>query len=504
MGTRPIVVAALTLAATAFAAPPSAAGAVAFDDELQLRYQGPVGGSQLAASVAVSDLDDDDRPDFLVGAEDQVRVFEADGDGGLVRAEKPIFKSTFDEVSQVIPAQLDSDGSPDVAITINAFAGSSLFVLLSNGDGTFERVEPAGTADGTGYVAAGDLNGDGAVDLAITSFDGVQLLPGDGAGGFAAPSQILDVPNATAVKIADLDVDGDPDVATTDRYGRAYVGLGDGAGAFAQQPATKFSTPNRSFIDSLEVGDVDSDAVPDLVVGDQGGTANQGGTYVLLGLGDGTFAVQPQLTEPMLQAGIRGPDAIRIADVNRDGDTDLVVAQEDLSAGGFSVYLGDGSGDFAAPITFAAHMGPSGLAVADIGGDDRPDVVGANYYDALSVSAYVAGGKRTSCHGETATFIGHELGQIEAPGNRPRVNDYPFAGAGDDVVSTGAGADIPRMGSGDDVACAGTGNDIVPGANGNDVLDGGAGADVLNGGPGDDVCIGGPGQDKFRNCERER
>lgn len=114
--------------------------------------------------------------------------------------------------------------------------------------------------------------------------------------------------------------------------------------------------------------------------------------------------------------GIR-PNSIAVADVNGDGDSDLVVANSSSNTVG--VLLGNGAGGFGAPTTYAVGSGPLSVAVGDLNGDPRPDVVVANWAsDDISV------------------LIGGASGP--APAVSYTVGDQPHAVAIDDVDGDGS------------------------------------------------------------------
>ncbi len=131
----------------------------------------------------------------------------------------------------------------------------------------------------------------------------------------------------------------------------------------------------------VAVADVNGDGKPDLVVANCGSCSifNDGSVGVLLGNGDGTF--QPAVT---YSSGGIIPLFVAIADVNGDGKPDLVVANRCgnngcLNQAPVGVLLGNGDGTFQAAATyFSGGEFASSVAVADLNGDGKPDVLVAN------------------------------------------------------------------------------------------------------------------------------
>jgi hypothetical protein len=119
----------------------------------------------------------------------------------------------------------------------------------------------------------------------------------------------------------------------------------------------------------ISVADLNHDGNPDLVVAN----ADSGTVTVLLGNGKGQFH------EPAGSPFVAGhlPNDIAIADMNRDGNPDLVIA--DHQSPFLTILLGDGMGGFhpapGSPVDVHSHPHPHGVVVADFDGDGHPDVV---------------------------------------------------------------------------------------------------------------------------------
>ena len=277
--------------------------------------------------------------------------------------------------SSVAVTDLNGDGKPDLIVANKGTYGhpGSVSVLLGNGDGTFQAPMNYNLGGYPVSVAVADVNGDGRPDIIVANLIDVAVLLGNSDGTFSARRALTLYstgflqPNSVAV--ADVNGDGRPDLVVTysgsmSKPGNVSVLLGNGDGTF--QPPVSFAagTDPRS----VAVADVNGDGRPDLVVADYGVGGSGGGVSVLLGNGNGTF--QPALNQ---MAGMY-PDSVAIADVNGDGRPDLVVG----NAWDFSnvrVLLGNGNGTFqpAQNLTMASRV--TSVAIADVNGDGRPDLV---------------------------------------------------------------------------------------------------------------------------------
>jgi uncharacterized protein (TIGR03437 family) len=274
-------------------------------------------------------------------------------------------------------------GSPDIIGP--DFGSGEIAVLLGNGDGTFQGdpLYPAGSASRS--IAAGDLNGDGKPDLVSANTDSstLTILLNQGNGTFAAAAPYsLTLPDGSnaepvSVALADLNGDGKMDAAAANSDGYVSVSLGNGNGSFGAP--TYYATGNDSAM--VAIGDLNGDGTPDLVVANLGtledaGTDN-GSVSVLLGSGGGAYKTATNLT-----TGIQ-PGFVVLHDLNGDGKLDLIVVNLGVPQGfaglapqpsGVAVLLGKGDGTFQNPVDYAAGTNPTAAAVGDLNGDGKPDL----------------------------------------------------------------------------------------------------------------------------------
>ena len=174
--------------------------------------------------------------------------------------------------------------------------------------------------------------------------------------------------------IADVNKDGRPDVFVCTEN-KVAVLLGNGDGSF--QPYSSYLAGYCE--NTIAVADVNGDGAPDLLVGNQGpnSCAGVGFVGVLLGNGNGTF--QPEIN---FDTGNQAVGGIAVADLNSDGKLDAVATSGDYRNGLVGVVLGNGDGTFQPAISYSSRGShPDAIVVADLNGDNQPDIVVANFYD---------------------------------------------------------------------------------------------------------------------------
>ena len=313
----------------------------------------------------------------------------------------------------IVAADFNRDGWTDIA---TAGAQGGIGVLLNNGRaGGFTRLADRTIGGGPFDLAAGDLNGDAIVDLAVANADAnaVDILIGAGDGSFAGWSRIAIVGgNPRGIALADYDRDGALDIIVTEYATGAWrIVYGDGKGAISGQQrfgsiahpqgvvaadlnrdgrvdvaiagaginlvAIFFSQPGGGLVQRnvtvggaanvLTAGDFDNDGRLDLAAASSSNSA----IYTLRG-GATAFALTATI------ATGASPRGIVAADMNQDGRLDLITGNR--TANSVTVHLGraEQPGTFAAPLTFAVGSGGRAVAVADFDHDGAVDLASAN------------------------------------------------------------------------------------------------------------------------------
>jgi hypothetical protein len=270
----------------------------------------------------------------------------------------------------LLEGDFNGDGIPDFAFTAN---GGATGTLLGNGDGTF-RVVNTGSVMGT---VAADFNGDGKLDLAAQFGPDLAVWLGNGDGTFQGSTLSVGSSNfVTDLATADVNRDGIPDLIAVDSSGFADVSLGIGNGFF-QNAASYAAGPNPA---ALAVGDLNGDGIADIVAGNAP-SGGPGTVSVLLGNAAGGFGA------PQSFATDLSPAALIIADFNGDGHPDIAVAHPSRNT--VSILIGNGDGTFQPATILALPGGPTKLFAADLNGDGRVDVIAfySDLYTARTTTA---------------------------------------------------------------------------------------------------------------------
>ena len=214
-------------------------------------------------------------------------------------------------------------------------------------------------------MTAADLDADGDLDLAVSnqySHD-VSVLLGAGDGTFAPESRFRTAANPNSIAVTDVNDDGRVDLLVSTQSSISVL-QGYGDGAFEQEPRYKIGENNLS---SQTIADFNRDGRDDLVAITAGSGRGPGGLVLWLSAADGSLILETSIS---VSGGI---NAVEAAEVNGDGFPDLIVSGYDFQTGNnrTTVLFGDGAAGFVEQPGFS---GGYPLAHGDWNGDGRLDL----------------------------------------------------------------------------------------------------------------------------------
>jgi Bacterial Ig-like domain (group 3)/FG-GAP-like repeat/FG-GAP repeat len=334
----------------------------------------------LAEPVA-ADFNADGKLDLAMPVEGGIAILMGNGNGTFASAD---FYDVGEIVGAAAVADFNSDGFPDVAVTVSAPFPK---LLLGNGSGAFKLATDQNLSYGSqtpaAFLVAGDFNGDKKIDVSsgpaslnVTN-SVVSVAFGAGNGTFSTPKAVT---NGTSV-VADFNRDGRSDMADIDGN-TIIVSLGQ-AGETFTSVSTDLRIPNATGL--YNAGDVNNDGIPDLVL-----------NYfdhleIWTGNGDGTFAFGSSINVSQILSNV----VAAIADVDGDGNRDIVLAPDPAAGSPFGplvILYGNGDGTFQTPASVVVSHRYSQVVVADLNGDKKPDLV---MTDGGSVAVLINQGNRT-------------------------------------------------------------------------------------------------------------
>jgi hypothetical protein len=335
-------------------------------------------------AVAIADLNGDGRKDVVLSTsfysntnDDSILIFYQNDLGTL---NPPVRYAAGADAVSVAIADLNNDGRLDIAVGKKA---SGIRVFWQDAQGGFTNFTDYPTSNGY-HIVAGDFNNDGLSDLAGIGWatSQVDVFTQRATGTLAlAGTYSANYAGYNDLKAADVNGDGLTDLVVMDGQLYAVPNV-----SILLQTNGGFSNPiicdlgGNQLTSGVGVGDFTGDGTNDIVV-TYGGNRPNSKLTVFNQLPGNAFVVGATLDSYDV------PEGVAVADMDLDGQADIVTLHGGWDAGG--VYLQASPGQLSSEVLFtlpyASSYNPQGLAVGDVNGDGMPDIVIADYNNGLLV-----------------------------------------------------------------------------------------------------------------------
>ncbi|KNC51234.1 uncharacterized protein AMSG_11994 [Thecamonas trahens ATCC 50062] len=327
------------------------------------------------AELKLGFIDEDNVLDIVVPwvVSDIVTWYSGSANLSAVVNAHRIVAPVVDHPRHIALGDVDLDG--DVDVLISSLSEDLISFRRNDGSGSFaERIAIIDDINGPRSLALADINGDNLPDIVAADSTGnhVVVVLAAAPGLFIAGKQeIMDNVDAIGLTLADFDGDGQLDIVTADTTSSAVHLLTFPAPALTRVfPKYRTVTVTANGAAWATIADFTGDGWKDVVVA----SPNDNSLVLHPNDGRGFFIDEP---ETLISGVFLGARAVDHADFDADGAIDLVAAGDDAATVGLWRNAGRGSFATAPFVVDADCAGAMKVKVADLNGDNAPDIVAA-------------------------------------------------------------------------------------------------------------------------------
>ncbi len=334
------------------------------------------GKSSSPSSLAVADVNNDNKPDIVVANENgnNVGVLLNDGQGTFL-SQTAYSIGADSNPEHVSIGDINGDDKPDIIVP--RYRAGSFGVLLNYGNGTFHAPVFYSTEARLHLknLAVADVNNDNNLDIILINYhdNSINLIFVYDGFKFSHIIELtfsgsLKIERLQYVTVADINGDSRADIVfVTGIHGGVGTAFGFGNGTF--HSLNTYSTGIESLSTFVSVFDVNQDDKPDIIVAN----TNKRNVGVFLNFGDGTF-----LPQTIYSTRGNEPRCVSVVDLNGDNKPEIIVANR--MSGNIDIFVNIGYGQFYIEKTYSTglHSQPVFVSVVDVNGDDKLDIIVAN------------------------------------------------------------------------------------------------------------------------------
>jgi hypothetical protein len=372
----------------------------------------PAGSSP--GALATGDLNGDGKPDLVIAniGDSTISILQNVSDPGAV-----VFAPKIDLVGKFSPqriilADINGDGKLDIAVLSKDSNMVTLFKNTRIGNQiSFNLKANFATGLSPQNMEIADIDSDGNPDIVVanTGENTISILKNQSSssGGFSFIPRINFAAGNSPQGLAIADIDGDQrvDIVTTNYASGSFSAFRNSSVGYAVALDPKIDFATGVGPQSIAVADVDKDGMPDMIIANK----LSGTLSVIKNMSSGSISFAPKVD---VAVGL-APINVSVGDLDGDGTPDIAVVNNGSNT--ISVLKNKSTNEaisFAPNVDFVATLAPQNLLIGDMDGDGRPDLATTNYNTFSVFANHVYAGPnltgtttQTICSGTSASLF---------------------------------------------------------------------------------------------------